>query len=88
MKTKEQVLRYRKEHPAATVREIQDALDISSPSVVHFHLTNASRRSTLEDALRKARTPFASTLSHDGALARLREINRMTYAVLGDGRQS
>ena len=88
MKTKERVLRYRKEHPAATVREIQDALDISSPSVVHHHLTHTSRSATLEEALRKARTPFASALSHDEALERLREINRMTYAVLGDGRQS
>ena len=25
------------------------------------------------------RTPFASTLSHDDALERLREINRLTY---------
>jgi len=83
--TKERVLRYRERHPTATVREIQSALGISSPSVVQFHLTNASRRATLEGALRSARTPFASTLSHEQALARLREINRMTYAVLGDG---
>lgn len=85
MTTKERVLRYRERHPTATVREIQSALGISSPSVVQFHLTNASRRATLEGALRSARTPFASTLSHEQALARLREINRMTYAVLGDG---
>lgn len=88
MKTRDRVLRYRDRHPTATVRNIQEALNISSPSVVHHHLTHSSRRTTLEEALRKVRTPFASTLSHDEALERLREINRMTYAVLGDGRQS
>lgn len=88
LRTRDRVLHYRDRHPTATVRDIQEALNISSPSVVHHHLKHSSRRVTLEEALRKARTPFASTLSHDEALARLREINRMTYAVLGDGRQS
>lgn len=87
MKTRERVLRYRERHPTATVREIQEALDISSPSVVHHHLKHVGRRATLEDALRSTRTPFSSTLSHAEALERLREINRLTYAVLGDGRQ-
>jgi len=86
--TRERVLKYRKQHPTATVREIQSALGISSPSVVQHHLTNASKRATLESALRQARTPFASTLSHGEALARLREINRLTYAVLGDGKRT
>lgn len=87
MKTRDRVMQYRKQHPTATVREIQSALGISSPSVVQHHLTNASQRATIEDALRQTRTPFASTLSHSEALARLREINRLTYAVLGDGKQ-
>lgn len=84
MKTRERVLRYREKHPNATVREIQSALKISSPSVVHHHLTHASRTATLEAALRNTRTTFVSTLSHAEALERLREINRMTYAVLGE----
>ena len=82
MKTRDRVLRYRERNPTATVREIQDALDISSPSVVQFHLTSKGRRAELEDALRKVRTPFASTLSHEAALERLRQINRLTYQVL------
>ncbi len=38
MRTKERVREYAAEHPAATVREIQNALGISSPSVVQYHL--------------------------------------------------
>lgn len=38
MRTKDRVRKYAKDHPAATVREIQKALELSSPSVVHFHL--------------------------------------------------
>lgn len=87
MTTRDRVMQYRQRHPTATVREIQAALGISSTSVVQHHLKRASRRATLEDAIRQMRTPFASTLSHDEALERLREINRLTYAVLGDGRQ-
>ena len=87
MKTKDRVIAYRKRHPTATVREIQTALGISAPSVVQYHLTHVGQRASLEDALRQTRTPFASTLSHSEALARLREINRLTYAVLGDGKQ-
>jgi len=86
VKTRDRVLKYRERHPTATVRDIQLALGISSPSVVQYHLANASRRATLEDALRQTRTPFASTLTHEEALSRLRQINRLTYAVLGDGR--
>lgn len=86
MKTRDRVIAYRQRHPSATVREIQAALGISSPSVVQYHLNNDSRRVTLEDALREVRTPFASTLKHEEALARLRDINRLSYAVLGDGR--
>jgi hypothetical protein len=43
------------------------------------------RIAELEEALRKVRTPFASTLTHEQALERLREINKFSYAVLGDG---
>ena len=38
MRTKDRVRAYAAENPSATVREIQKALKISSPSVVQFHL--------------------------------------------------
>lgn len=91
MRTKDRVRNYRAMHPSATVREIQAALGISSPSVVQYHLgveTRVDRIGELEAALRMMRTPFASTLCHNGALERLREINNLTYAALGDGREA
>jgi putative heme degradation protein len=54
MRTKDRVRAYREQHPCATVRDIQKALNISSPSVVHFHLTNdakADKVALLRDAL-------------------------------------
>jgi len=89
VRTKDRVRQYRSEHPSATVREIQSALGISSPSVVQYHLevgTKVDRIQELETALRMARTPFASTLTHEDALHRLREVNQLTYAAIGDGR--
>jgi hypothetical protein len=91
MRTKDRVRQYRAEHPASTVREIQHALNISSPSVVQYHLdvgTRVDRVQELEAAIRMMRTPFASTLTHKDALHRLREINSLTYAALGDGRDN
>jgi len=88
-RTKDAVRDYRRTHPTSTVREIQKAIGISSPSVVQFHLENDSRVdeiAVLRNALLKIRTPFASTLDHEDALERLREINQLTYAALGDGR--
>lgn len=88
-RTKDDVREYRRAHPSSTVREIQRALGISSPSVVQFHLENDSKVdeiAALRSALLKVRTPFASTLGHEDALERLREINQLTYAALGDGR--
>lgn len=38
MRTKDRVREYAAKHPCATVREIQKALGISSPSVVQFHI--------------------------------------------------
>ncbi len=35
------ILAYRDSHPGATVREIQKACGVSSPSVVQHHLTRA-----------------------------------------------
>lgn len=52
MRTKDRVRRYRERHPASTVREIQIALGISSPSVVQFHLANSTKQDALE-VLRK-----------------------------------
>lgn len=89
MRTKDRVREYRRANPLATVREIQSALSISSPSVVQYHLevgTKVDRIAELEGAIRLMRTPFASTLNSHDALERLREINQLTYAALGDGR--
>lgn len=86
-RTKDRVREYRRQHPDSTVREIQSALGISSPSVVQFHLENDARVDeikALRSALLMVRTPFASTLRHEEALERLREINQTTYAALGD----
>lgn len=38
MNTRDAIKEYIRFHPAATVREIQEACKISSPSVVHYHL--------------------------------------------------
>ena len=91
MRTKDRVREYRQANPSATVREIQAALGISSPSVVQYHLgvgTRVDRIGELEAAIRLVRTPFPSALSHEDALLRLREINNLTYAALGDGRET
>lgn len=89
MRTKDRVRQYRAEHPSSTVREIQHALNISSPSVVQYHLAVGSwvdHVQELEAAIRMMRTPFASTLTHEEALHRLREINNLTYAAMWRGR--
>ncbi len=39
--TRDRILAYRAEHPDATVREIQAACGVSSPSVVQHHLKKA-----------------------------------------------
>lgn len=38
MRTKGRVRKYAKDHPKASVRDIQKALGLSSPSLVNFHL--------------------------------------------------
>jgi cell division inhibitor SulA len=63
MRTKDRVRKYREKHPAATVREIQDALDISSPSVVQYHLTTDTKRDAVA-LLRDALKDCAAQLSH------------------------
>lgn len=55
MRTKDRVRNYRERHPTATVREIMYALDISSPSVVQYHLTTDAKAddvALLRDALK------------------------------------
>jgi len=42
--TRQRIKKYRDKHPGATVREIQKACDVSSPSVVHFHLKKLERK--------------------------------------------
>ena len=48
MRTKERVREYADKHPTATVREIQTALGLSSPSVVQFHLKVDSKDTIIE----------------------------------------
>jgi hypothetical protein len=53
--TGRRVWEYATMHPCATLRDIQAALKISSPSVVHFHLKARSKLAKAEilaDALR------------------------------------
>lgn len=84
MRTKDRVREYRDQHPGSSLRDIQAALGISSPSVVKHHLDNDTKLDRIKDLkvrIFSMRTPFASTLSHEAALERLREINRLTYEV-------
>ena len=48
MRTKGRVREYADKHPTATVREIQTALGLSSPSVVQFHLKVDSKDNIIE----------------------------------------
>lgn len=67
-RTKDRVRDYRKQHPNATVREIQTALGISSPSVVQFHLTHdasADKIAMLRAALEDCETQLAHCLGPD-----------------------
>lgn len=63
MRTKDRVRAYRKKHPTATVREIQAALGISSPSVVQFHLENDARQDKIA-LLREALADCSKQLAH------------------------
>lgn len=62
-RTKDRVREYAKRHPTATVREIQAALELSSPSVVQYHLTTRTR---VDDVLllRDALAACAKQLAH------------------------
>lgn len=74
MKTKAQVRKYASDHPGATIREIQSALGISSPSVVHFHLnkmTHADRVQMLRDALKACSKQLAHCLGPDTEAGRM-----------------
>jgi hypothetical protein len=63
MRTKDRVREYAKHHPCATVREIQTALGISSPSVVHFHLKVDSKEDKVK-LLRSALKTCMTQLAH------------------------
>lgn len=79
MRTKDRVRRYAKKHPGKTVREIQTALGISSPSVVHFHLkpaTKTDKITVLSDALSRIMAcTGSSTEAHHIAAAALASID-------------
>ena len=63
MRTKDRVRQYRERHPTATVREIMTALDISSPSVVQYHLTTDAKQDDVA-MLRDALADCAKQLAH------------------------
>ena len=68
MRTKDRVRRYRERHPEASVREIQSALGLSSPSVVQYHLdidATADKVALLRDALKDCATQLARCLGPD-----------------------
>lgn len=63
MRTKERVRQYRESHPDATVRDIQSALGISSPSVVQYHLKTDTKDDQIA-LLRIALSDCATQLAH------------------------
>lgn len=63
MRTKDRVREYAAQHPAATVREIQRALGISSPSVVQYHLKVSVKEDKVR-VLREALKTCAKQLAH------------------------
>jgi predicted transcriptional regulator len=63
MRKKERVREYAERHPASTVREIQKALGISSPSVVHYHLKVSSKADKVK-VLRAALKTCMTQLAH------------------------
>lgn len=68
MRTKDRVRKYAEKHPTATVREIQNALGISSPSVVQYHLTTNSKADAvalLRSALKDCAKQLAQCLGPD-----------------------
>lgn len=54
---------YAEKHPTATLREIQKALGISSPSVVHFHLKVDAKQDKVK-VLRNALVTCMKQLAH------------------------
>lgn len=71
MRTKERVREYADKHPTATVREIQTALGLSSPSVVQFHLKVDSKDNIIE--------------AKDKRIAELEAENARLHEILDDG---
>lgn len=73
-RTKDRVRDYRRQHPGSTVREIQTALGISSPSVVQFHLTHDAaddKIAILREALEACETQLAHCLGPDTEAGRM-----------------
>lgn len=74
LKRKKQVRKYAAEHPGATIREIQDALGISSPSVVHRYLNTVTREDKIEmlrEALMACSNQLAQCLGPDTESGRI-----------------
>lgn len=71
MKTNARVRKYAKEHPGATVREIQSALGLSSPSVVHYHLRREDKMTMLREALMECSKQLAHCLGPDTEAGRM-----------------
>jgi len=74
VRTKERVREYAAKHPASTVREIQKALGLSSPSVVHFHLKVSAKQDkvvVLRAALKTCMTQLAHCLGPETEAGRV-----------------
>lgn len=77
-KTRDAILAYRDSHPGATVREIQVACAISSPSVVQHHLTRAKYDKYDRVALERENAELRRELGElRGKLFKLGELVRM-----------
>lgn len=70
MRTKDRVRKYAKDHPKASVRDIQKALGLSSPSIVHFHLKVDSKDDQI-NILRSALKKLAHCLGPQTEAARI-----------------
>ena len=69
-RTKDRVRAYARAHPSASLRDVQKALGISSPSVVKFHLDNdtaADRLAEMERVLRDLAVECAKEFGMGGA---------------------
>jgi len=85
--TKERIANYLARNPKASLREVQRALGISSPSVVHFHLNHVGKTQAailaLADEIENY-VPVAATLKGVTPVAAAKITLRMCAQLLRD----